>query len=69
MKRKELERLFPAECGVLRKVHLTHPTGADALDDAVMPDYAAVCELNVRSGYVVWVAVWHDRQNPVLWRI
>ncbi|MCX6830235.1 MAG: hypothetical protein NT002_13300 [candidate division Zixibacteria bacterium] len=35
------------------KVHLSHSTGTDFLDDPVVPDYAAVCELNMRSGYVV----------------
>jgi len=53
MKRKKLERDFPIEFGILCKVYLTHATGTDALDDAIMPDYAAVCELNMRSGYVV----------------
>ena len=53
MRRKELECDFPIEFGVLREIDLTHATGTDALDDAIMPDYAAVCELNMRSGYVV----------------
>jgi hypothetical protein len=35
------------------KMHLTHAAGADFLDDPVVPDYATVCELNMRSGYVV----------------
>jgi hypothetical protein len=38
---------------ILGKIHLTHATGTDALDDAIMPDYAAMCELNMRSGFVV----------------
>ena len=53
MEGQEFERDFPIELSILCKVYLTHATGADALDDAVMPDYAAVCELNMRSGYVV----------------
>ena len=53
MEWQELQRYFAMELGILGEVDLPHPTGTDALDDAIMPDYAAVCELNMRSGYVV----------------
>ena len=53
MERQELQRYLAVELGVLSKIDFPHATGTDALDDAIMPDYAAVCELNMRSGYVV----------------
>ena len=53
VQREEFERDFATELGIFSEVDFTHTTGTNALDDAVMPDYAAVCELNMRSGYVV----------------
>ena len=35
---KEFERDRAIELGVLGKVYLTHPAGADLLDDPVVPD-------------------------------
>jgi hypothetical protein len=53
VKTEKLKCDFPIEFGVFGKVNFPHATGTNALDDAVIPDYAAVCELNMRSGYIV----------------
>ena len=61
-----MERDPPIEFGVLNQVHLSHTTGADLLDDPVVPDYGVFPELNVRTGYVVMVAVLRHFRHPAL---
>jgi hypothetical protein len=53
VKGKKLEGDLAVEFGILSQVDLTHPAGADLLDDPIVPDYGVACELNIRSGCVV----------------